>query len=76
VIILYVLLAVALVALIVLVILFFLKKKKAKAAAAQAGEPMAPGGDEISVLVHAAEAKLSAAKLEQAPRSPTSRFIF
>ena len=64
-IILYVLLAVALVALIVLVILFFLKKKKAKTAAAQAGEPMAPGGDEISVLVHAAEAKLSAAKLEQ-----------
>ena len=64
-IILYVLLAVALVALIVLVVLFFLKKKKAKAAAAQAGEPMAPGGDEISVLVHAAEAKLSAAKLEQ-----------
>ncbi len=62
--ILYILLAVALVALIVLVILLFLRKKKAKAAAAQAGEPMAPGGDEISVLVHAADARLSAAKLE------------
>jgi len=63
--ILFILLAVAVVALIVLVILFFLKKKKAKAAAAQSGEPAGPGGDEISVLVHAAEAKLSAAKLEQ-----------
>jgi type VI secretion system protein ImpL len=62
---LYILLAVALVALIVLVILFFVKKKKARAAAAQSEEPTAPGGDEISVLVHAAEAKLSAAKLEQ-----------
>ena len=66
--ILYVLLAVALVALIVLVVLFFVKKKKAKAAAAQAGEPVAPGGDEISLLVHAAEARLSAAKLEQGAR--------
>ncbi len=62
---LYILLAVALVALIVLVILLILRKQKAKAAAAQAGEPTAPGGDEISVLVHAAEARLSAAKLEQ-----------
>ena len=62
--ILYIVLAVALVALIVLVVILLIRKKKAKAAA-QAGEPMAPGGDEISLLVHAAEARLSAAKLEQ-----------
>ena len=60
---LYILLAVALVALIVLVIFFHLKKKNAKAAA-QPGEPTGPGGDEISLLVRAAEAKLSAANLE------------
>ena len=36
-------------ALIVLVVVFFSRKKKAKAAAAQPGEPVAPGGDEISV---------------------------
>lgn len=66
--ILYILLAVALVALIVLVIVFMSKKKKAAAAAAQPGEPVGPGGDEISVLVHAAEAKLSAAKLEEGAR--------
>ncbi|HUI53507.1 MAG TPA: ImcF-related family protein [Bryobacteraceae bacterium] len=66
---LYILIGVALVVLIVLIILFFyLQKKKAKAAA-QAGQPAAaPGGDEISVLVQAAEAKLSAAKLEQGGR--------
>jgi type VI secretion system protein ImpL len=66
--ILYVLLAVALVALIVLVIVFFVRKKKAKAAAAQAGDPVAPGGDEISLLIHAAEAKLSAARLAEGAR--------
>jgi len=60
---LYILLAVALVALIVLVILYFVSRKKAKTAAAQAGEPVAPGGDEISLLIHAADNKLSAAKL-------------
>jgi len=65
---LYILIGVALVALVVLLIVFFyLQKKKAKAAA-QAGQPAAPGGDEISVLVQAAETKLSAAKLEQGGR--------
>ncbi|HEY1217607.1 MAG: ImcF-related family protein [Bryobacteraceae bacterium] len=66
--ILYIAFAVALVALIVLVTVFFLKKRKAKAAAAEPSEPTAPGGDEISVLIHAAEARLSAAKLEEGAR--------
>ncbi|MGB7760984.1 MAG: type VI secretion protein IcmF/TssM N-terminal domain-containing protein, partial [Bryobacteraceae bacterium] len=66
--ILYILFAVVLVALIVLVTVFLVKKKKADAAAAQSGEPAAPGGDEVSVLVHAAEARLSAAKLEEGAR--------
>ena len=64
---LYILFAVALVALIVLVVLFYLRKKKS-AAAAQAGEPEAPGGDEISSLVHAAEARLSGSKLVSGAR--------
>ncbi len=65
---LYILLAVALVALIVLVVLFFVKKKKAEAAANQPGGPAGFGEDEISLLVRAAEARLSAAKLEQGAR--------
>ncbi|HLK62646.1 MAG TPA: ImcF-related family protein [Bryobacteraceae bacterium] len=58
-----------LIALIVLVVILFLKKRKEKkaaaAAAAAGGEVVAPGGDEISVLIHEAETKLAAAKLEQ-----------
>ncbi len=65
--ILYVLLAVALVALIVLVIVYFVRKKKAKAAA-EAVEGAAPGGDEISLIVYAADAKLSGAKLAEGAR--------
>src|SRR5579871_5535334 len=41
------------------------EKKAAAAAAAAGGEVVAPGGDEISVLIHEAETKLAAAKLEQ-----------
>ena len=62
---LYIIMGVTLVALIVLTILYFLKKKKEKAAAAAGGEVVAPGGDEISVLIHEAEKKLAAAKLPQ-----------
>src|SRR5262249_5287384 len=56
-----------LVVLIVLSIILFQKKKKEKqaAAAAGAGEPVAPGGDEIAVLIHEAETKLAAAKLQE-----------
>jgi type VI secretion system protein ImpL len=64
---LYILLAVALVALIVLVVLYFVKKKKDKAAA-ESGEPVAPGGDDVSLLIHAAEAKLSAARIAEGAR--------
>ncbi|HTS31817.1 MAG TPA: ImcF-related family protein [Bryobacteraceae bacterium] len=54
-------------ALIVLVSIYLQKRKKEKqaAAAAAAGEPVAPGGDEISVLIHEAEKKLEAAKLKE-----------
>jgi len=64
---LYIVLGVTLVALIVVGVIFFLKKRKEKkaAAAAASGEVVAPGGDEISVLIHEAESKLAAAKLEQ-----------
>ena len=61
---LYILLALVVVALVVLVVVFYLKKKKAKAAADRPGDTAAPGGDEISLLVRAAEAKLSASKIE------------
>jgi len=62
---LYIVIGVTVVALIGVIIWYFIKKKKDKQAAAAAGEVVAPGGDEISVLIHEAEAKLSAAKLEQ-----------
>ncbi len=66
---LYVILGVAAAALIVLTILYFRNKKKAaKAAAQQADSGLAPGGDEISVLIHQAEAKLAAAKLGQSAK--------
>ena len=62
--ILLIILGVILVALIVLTVIYLRKKKQAKAAEAGEGDVAAPGGDEISVLIHQAEAKLSAAKLE------------
>jgi type VI secretion system protein ImpL len=66
---LYVILGVAVVALIVLTILYFRNKKKAaKAAAQEADSGLAPGGDEIAVLIHQAEAKLAAAKLGQSAK--------
>ncbi len=64
---LYVILSVVVVALIVLTIIYFRNKKRA-AAAQQPDEAAASGGDDISVLIHDAEAKLSAAKLEQGAR--------
>ncbi|MBZ5619131.1 MAG: hypothetical protein LAQ69_10475, partial [Acidobacteriia bacterium] len=62
---LYIVMGVIVVALIVLTVIYFQKKKKEKQAAAAGGEVVAPGGDDISVLIHEAEGKLSAAKLEQ-----------
>ena len=59
---LYVVLGVTLVALIVLTVVYFRNKKKAQAAQ-QADEGAAPGGDDISVLIHEAESKLAAAKM-------------
>ncbi|HEY2018735.1 MAG TPA: ImcF-related family protein [Bryobacteraceae bacterium] len=62
---LYIILGVTIVALIGLVIYYFIQKKKAKKAAEAMGDQSAaPGGDDISVLIHEAEAKLAAAKLE------------
>jgi type VI secretion system protein ImpL len=64
---LYIIIGVVVVALIVLVTIYFLQKRKAKKAAEAMGDQgAAPGGDDISVLIHEAEAKLSAAKLENA----------
>src|SRR5438874_13374726 len=65
---LYIILAITLVLLIALVVVWLYQRKKAKAAAAASEEPAGPGGDEISLLIHEAEAKLSAAKLEQGGR--------
>ena len=63
----YIILGVVVLLLIGLVVLLVIRNKKAKAAAAgDAGEPA--GGDEISLLIRAAEAKLSAAKLESGAR--------
>ncbi len=61
---LYIILGVTLVALIVLVVLFLIKRKKAKAEAA-GEEATAPGGDEISILIREAEARLAAARIEK-----------
>ena len=61
---LYIIIGVTVVALIVLVTILLIKKSKAKKAAAMADESAAPGGDDISVLIHEAEAKLAGAKLE------------
>ena len=66
---LYIVLGVTVVALIVLVIIYFRNKKKAKTKAAlEADAGLAPGGDDIAVLIHEAEGKLSAAKLGQSAR--------
>ncbi len=63
----YIILGVVVLLLIGLVVLLVIRNKKAKAAAAgDAAEPA--GGDEISLLIRAAEAKLSAAKLESGAR--------
>lgn len=64
---LYIILAAAVVVLVVLLVLFLLQRKKQKsAAAAGAAEDSAPGGDEISLLIREAEAKLAGAKIEGA----------
>jgi type VI secretion system protein ImpL len=65
---LYIILALTLVLLIALVVVWLYQRKKAKAAAAETEEPAGPGGDEISLLIHEAETKLSAAKLTQGAR--------
>ncbi len=62
----YIILGVVLLLLIGLVVLLMIRRKKAKAAAA--GESAEPAGGEISLLIRAAEAKLSAAKLESGAR--------
>jgi type VI secretion system protein ImpL len=63
----YILLGVVLLLIIGLVVLLVIRKKKAKAAAgADSAGPA--GGDEISLLIRAAEAKLSGAKLESGAR--------
>jgi type VI secretion system protein ImpL len=60
-----ILLATVLLLLVGLVVLLVIRQKRAKAAA----EPVEPaGGDEISVLIRAAESKLSGAKLESGAR--------
>jgi len=61
---LYIIIGVTVVALIVVATIYFIKRRRAKRAAALGDESAAPGGDDISVLIHEAEAKLSAAKLE------------
>jgi type VI secretion system protein ImpL len=63
----YIILGVVVLLLIGLVVLLVIRNKKAKAAAA-GGSAEAAGSDEISLLIRAAEAKLSAAKLESGAR--------
>lgn len=63
---LYIVLAVALVALVVLVVVYLLQKKKRAGAAAPGAADSAPGGDETSLLIREAEAKLAGAKIEGA----------
>jgi type VI secretion system protein ImpL len=60
---LYLVLGIAIVLLIVLAIVYFIQQKKKKGAAA-ADEPVAPGGDEISLLIAEANNKLASAKAE------------
>ena len=73
---LYIVIGVVVLALIALTIVYFIQqKKKKKALAAESGEAPAPGDDEISqLLVHEAENKLAAAKLEGAKARASTRF--
>jgi type VI secretion system protein ImpL len=74
--ILYIALGVVVVALIVVTIFFLRKRKKEKAAAAAGGyQEAAPGGDEVSVLVHEAEGKLAGAKIPGAKVANLPAFI-
>jgi type VI secretion system protein ImpL len=69
--ILYVVLGVVLIALLVLIVLWLRQRKKqkqAQAALAAGNADQAPGGDEISLLIREAEAKLSAGKLAEGAR--------
>ena len=69
---LYIVIGVVVLALIVLTIVYFIQqRKKKRAIAAESGEQAAPGDDEISQLIHEAEKKLAAAKLEQGARIAT-----
>lgn len=65
---LYIVLAVAVVLLVVLLIVYLMQQKKKAAQAGGAVEDSGPGGDEISLLIRDAEAKLASAKLEQGAR--------
>src|SRR5208282_1348899 len=64
----YVILGVVLVALLVLTALWLRQRKRQKQAQAAGTADQAPGGDEISLLVREAEAKLSAGKLAEGAR--------
>jgi type VI secretion system protein ImpL len=69
---LYIVIGIVVIALIALTIVYFIQqKKKKKALAAESGEAAGPGDDEISQLIHEAENKLAAAKLEQGARIGT-----
>ena len=61
---LYIILGVTVLALIVLLVVWLVLRKKKKRAAE--GEDSGAGGDEVAQLIHEAEAKLAAAKLESA----------
>src|SRR5262245_45798671 len=74
--ILYIALGVVVVALIVVTVIFLRKRKKEKAAAAAGGyQEAAPGGDEVSVLIHEAEGKLAGAKIPGAKVANLPAFI-
>lgn len=59
--------AIVVIVLIVLTVVYFVQRKKKKAAQNSQAD-VAPGGDEISILVREAEGKLAGAKLEQGTR--------
>lgn len=61
---LYLILGIAIVVLIALTILYFVQQKKKARASATADEPAGPGGDEISLLISEANAKLAAGRGE------------
>jgi len=72
---LYIVLIVALVVLIALVVVYLLQKKKQAGAAAPGAAETAPGGDEISLLIREAEAKLAGAKIEGARVSTLPAYL-